>query len=219
VYGTGFWPNTSGNVFFDHNYDFQQTIGSNWMCGALNEFPCEPSVSVTSDANGNFTTSLRIPPGKRVSFLGAGTYFIAANLPIGGGSDASAAFKVLGNFAETESKPLPGPFRVPTVTGSNFAPFSLTGNQSEGYVWYDVDEDYQFYSDPDEPKIKVYVRPDGTLSKCPDSACAVPNPFNGRLWGRVRVDISHEADANRSTEQRVEASFTMVRVPCSTLGC
>jgi hypothetical protein len=79
------------------------------------------------------------------------------------------------------------------VTGSNFAPFSLTGNQSEGYVWYDVDEDYQFYSDPDEPKIKVYVLSDGTLSRCASSACAVPNPFNGRLWGRVRVDISHEA--------------------------
>ena len=60
VYGTGFWANTSGFVFFDHNYDYQQTIGSNWKCGALSEYDCEPYVAVTSDDAGNFITSLRI---------------------------------------------------------------------------------------------------------------------------------------------------------------
>ena len=128
-----------------------------------------------------------------MNFLGAGTYIIAANLPIGGGSDALATFKVLGNFAETEPslKLQPIGLRFPTVTGSNFVPFRLDGSQSQGRVWYDVDEDYQFYPDPNEPGIAVYVLPDGTLSRCAATACAVPNPFNGKYRGHVRVDIFH----------------------------
>jgi hypothetical protein len=213
VYGTGFYPSTSGFIFFDHNYDFQLTQGSGWKCGYFSDRDCEPWVPVSTDSSGNFTTSISIPPGKKVNFLGAGTYFIAAQLPIGGGSDASVPFKVLGEFGE--NKQLGSFYRYPTVYGEGFAPYRLDGTQSVGGVWWDIDSDFVY--DPDEPRQHVYVLPNGTLSSCPTSFCAVRNPFNGR-GGKIhiRADLMHEADVNRSTSQKVEASFTII---CPLLGC
>jgi hypothetical protein len=217
VYGSGFYPSTQGFVFFDHNFDFQLTTGTNWKCGYLSNKDCEPSVQVNTDSSGNFTTSIAIPPGKKVDFLGAGTYFIAAQLPIGGGSDAWTPFKVLGEFGESKPYPFDLSYR-PAVAGRNFAPFTLSGQQSQGRVWFDIDGDYGFYFDPNEPGIGVWVLTDGTLSTCQTSACPIANPFNGRPYkGHVRVDIVHEADQNRSADQKVEASFVMM---CSSsFGC
>ncbi len=216
VYGSGFWPNTSGFVFFDHNYDYQINQGTSWKCGYYSDRDCEPTVPVTSDQDGNFSTVIFIPPGKKAVSLGAGTYFIAANLPIGGGSDASAPFKVLAELFESR----PGAFstlpsRGPTLIGRKFAPFKLTGLQSTGKVWWDVNGDFTHTSD--EPFQGVWVLPDGSLSACQSTACAVRNPFSGRgVKAKLRVDIVHEADVNRSTEQKVEAT---VIVACDLFGC
>jgi hypothetical protein len=222
VYGSGFWANTDGFVYFDQNYDFNLSAPGD-KCGYYSDMLCEPAVAVTTDSSGGFTTAISIPPGKRVNFLGAGTYFIAANLPTGGGSDAWTPFVVPGSVVQVEPKPILDPFgrlqTGPTIAGSNFVPFRLTGLQSHGRVWFDSNGNYTF--DINEPQYTVFVLTDGTLSACPDHACAIPSPApTGKLFnpgGYLRVDIEHEADLNRSTQQRVEASVWVgcsLKIPC-----
>jgi len=201
VHGSGFWVNTSGFVFFDQNFDYQMNTGSMWMCGPLSEQRCEPWTDISSDSNGNFTTTITIPPGKKANFLGAGTYFVGANLPIGGGSDRSVPFIVPATF---DVKVFVGGLRI---SGSNFAPFKLDGTPSQGRVWVDTNNNFEW--DQGELQVGVYVLPGGSLSGCASSPCHIKIPANLKRRNTattVRVNIVHEADTNRSVEQKVEAS-------------
>lgn len=237
VYGSGFWANTQGLVHFDQDFNYLvDTSAAAPKCGYLDEGGrCEPWQQVTSDSAGNFTVNLIIPPGKKVNFLGAGTYVIAANLPTGGNPEGLAPFQVPAAFGLS---PNTGDvLTTVSVSGNNFAPYLLNGNQSWGHVW--VDTNNNFVRDPDESQIlrstrergdlqvpgsertdvQVYVLPDGSLSACPSSSCAIrviipPNvrvvetTAGGVGQVAIRVNIVHEADLNRSVAQKIEASAT-----------
>src|SRR5438309_4584073 len=109
VTGSGFVANTSVNVWFDQNIDFQPTYPGTgaaaylFQCGTSQDRPCEPFVPVTTDSGGHFAINLAIPPGRKADFLGAGTYFICVDAFQGGGAEASAPFKVPGGFTLTRS--------------------------------------------------------------------------------------------------------------------
>ena len=223
VTGTGFFANTSVNVWFDQNFDAQPTYPGTgapaylFQCGTSGNRPCEPFVPVTTDSSGNFVTNLVIPPGRNADFLGAGTYCICVDAVQGGGAEASAAFKVPAGFTLTRSSY--NGMSLVWFSGSNFVPFHLDdGAQSNGTVWIDANGDFKYryrnaqqqWVDEGEPEVVVYVLSDGMLSRCRDSYCGnsyVVDTTHGSLYGvNVRADINLMGDGNRSVVQNVEAS-------------
>src|SRR5438309_11014213 len=139
VTGTGFVANTSVNVWFDQNIDFQPSYPGTgapaylFQCGTSADRPCEPFVSVPTDSAGNFVTNLMIPPGRKADFLGAGTYFICVDSMQGGGCEVHTPFKVPAGFTLTRST-LNG-MSVVWFSGGNFVPYRFDdGRQSTGTV-------------------------------------------------------------------------------------
>lgn len=213
VSGSGFFGNTSGFVYFDQNFDYLWNVPPR-MCGPLSEQQCEPRVEVLSDSTGKFTTSIRIPPGMKADFLGAGTYIVQADLPIGGGPERSVPFIVPATLDVGRT------VRGVPVSGSKFAPYNINGTPSQGLVW--VDSNNNLHRDSHERAVQVYVlppsvTPGGPLSGCPSSLCPITipraTPGESKKAKTVRVDILHEADTNRSVQQKVEAS-TECPEPC-----
>ena len=218
ITGSGFFANTSVNVWFDQNFDAQPTYPGTgapaylFQCGTSGNRPCEPFVPVPTDSNGNFVTNLVIPPGRNADFLGAGTYCICVDAVQGGGAEAAAAFKVPAGFTLTRSSY--NGMSLVWFSGSNFVPYRLDdGRQSTGTVWIDVNGDFRWRTDSNvnegEPQVVVYVLPNGILSRCPDSYCG--NSYvvdtTGALYGfNVRADVDLVGDYNRSALQKVEAS-------------
>jgi hypothetical protein len=168
---------------------------------------------VTTDSSGNFVTNLIIPPGRKVDFLGAGTYWIGVDAVQGGGAEAKADFKVPGTLTLTRTSY--NGMSLVWFSGSNFVPYRLDdGMQSSGSVWIDVNGDFRWRTDSNvsegEPRISVWVLPNGVLSTCPGpNYCgnAYIVDTTGSFYGfNVRADVDLVGDYNRNALEKVEAS-------------
>ena len=136
VTGSGFAGSTAGQVFFDRNGNGVYDSG-------------EPSRTLTTNADGTFTTTLGVPAAL------AHGYSICADFPIGEPLEASVTFW-LTNEALTLS-PACGPAGTTTsVTGSGFV-----GNAA-GRVFFDSNKNGQY--DSGEPSQSVTTNATGGFS-------------------------------------------------------
>jgi hypothetical protein len=136
ISGSGFAASVSGVVWFDTDNDN--------VVDAV-----EPSVSVTASATGTFTATLTVPT------VAAGTYYIKADVPSGGGPEAAASFTVL-IASITVSPTTVSSGQLITITGTGFTP------AASGFVWFDIDGDGVL--DPGEPQVAVSVTATGTFA-------------------------------------------------------
>jgi hypothetical protein len=137
ITGTGFALNTAGWVWFDSNSDGVRD-------------PTEPQVAVTSTGTGTLPAGVTL---NAPDVAGGGAIPVQADIPTGGGIEATANFTVNTGIILT---PNTGPVGTAiTVTGGGFGAAAL------GWVWFDTDNDSVV--DATEPQVAVTTSATGGI--------------------------------------------------------
>lgn len=176
VSGFSFASGASGNVWFDSNGNGVMDAG-------------EPSQLVPASSSGTFTTSL-IVPSVAESF-----YFIRADIPSGGATEASAVFRLR---SEIRLSPASGPAgTVTTVIGTGF----VAG--ASGNVWFDTNSN--FIKDTSEPSQAITASSGGTFT----TTLTIPAVSLGPYQVRADAPTGSLLEANTLFSVTVISSITL----------
>ncbi len=158
--GSAFLPNTAGWLWFDSNGDGIRDTG-------------EPQMPVTTSAAG------AIPSGATLAIpaVAPGIYMVRADVPAGGGVEASASFTVPPGPSITLSPTSGASGTVIAITGSSFA------LNSSGWLWFDSNGDS--IRDAGEPQVAVTTTGAGAIP----SGTVLTAPTVAPATYQVRADI------------------------------
>lgn len=212
VYGSGFPTGSySGVVWFDMNGNGGR------------DCPEESCTNIQS-STGSFTVSLTVPYTPLGFSLGAGTYLVSADFPLGGSGgvpDATVPFTVTSPTAVLTISPTSGRRgTVVSVSGKYFKPgaSSTQGWTSKGVVWFDTDKDG---TNDDGTAVSVCSDGNGFLKICNGGSITLTVPSNVNSGNTVSGNTYYiRADVPLNGPVEASAPFKVPLRTCSIVaGC